>query len=190
MEVKETMKRKYEVLSASVFQNQKEQISQHSACTDIMQWTAFNKRLTSQGGRTLSGGAVQYRFPKVGTVTFTFYLQQQKIVVYASSFPVREQGIHRVWPSSKPAMLQVTAFASASPRLPRIKAKCTLTRPTHLGLLSWVSSFWFILIAPRSFHWWSRTAGYAFCQQPQHVFLQQSLCCAEKQSWKHKCCFK
>lgn len=122
------------------------------------------------------------------------HLQQEKTMAHTSHFPTREQGVHNVWTSSKPAMPQVTAFAGASPRLPRIKAKHTLrvTRPTRLGLLSWgFFSLWFVLRAPSISQWWSRTAGYLlFRWQLQRVFLQQSLHCDERQRWKHKCCFE
>lgn len=46
----------------------------------------------------------------------------------------------------------------------------------HVGFLF---SFWFILRAPNISQWWSRTPGYLFCRQPQHIFHQAVtvLCC-------------
>lgn len=134
---REKVKTKCEVLSF-FFQDQKDQIRQHSACKHISAKSCVeNRTLTSQGGRT----APLCGFPKVRTITFTFTL----------TVPPPESRVHSVWTSY------------SSPRLPRIKDNCTL-RVTgllmqgscHVGFLF---SFWFILRAPNISQWWSRTPG-------------------------------
>lgn len=120
-----------------------------------VQWTALNKLLLDHWEeRDCLAMLFSGVFHRWEQSLLHSHLQLQKTVVHSPHFPTTEQAVHDVWTSSEPATPQLTAFSGASSRFPRIKAKCTLgvSRPTHLGLLSFFfflfDSYWELLAFP------------------------------------------
>lgn len=188
MEVRERLERKCEVLSSAPFcpsgseRPNKPTFSLHRhQCNELHWWTLHHREV----GHCL---VVLFSvvFHRWGQSLLHTHLQQQKTMVHTFHFPAREQGVHNAWTSSKPAMPQVTAFAGASPRLPRIKANCTLRviRLTHLGMLFsffLFDSYWELLAFSCE-----GAELLATCSVGSHSMYPFSSHCAVL---KNKCCF-